>query len=82
VVVSYPTGFARGIPSAVAVHGIGADGTPFRKDLSVPWESPFRRELRHFHECIRQGAPTRTPVFSARDDVALIIEIIKRYLRG
>jgi predicted dehydrogenase len=79
VIVSYPTGFARGILSTVTVHGMEADGTAFRKDLAVAWESAFVRELRHFHDCIREGASCRTSVASAREDVALIIDIIKAY---
>lgn len=78
-VVSYPTGFARGILSTVTVQGVDADGTAFRKEPAVAWESAFVRELRHFHDCIRRGTPCRTPAASAREDVALIIDIIKTY---
>jgi len=80
VILSYPTGFARGILSTVAVYGIDADGTTFRKEPAVAWESAFVRELRHFHECITRGTPTRTSVASARGDVALIIDIVKSYM--
>lgn len=79
VIVSYPTGFARGILSTVTVQGIDADGTTFRKEPRIAWESPFVRELRHFHECITCGTPSRTSVESARDDIALIIDIIHSY---
>lgn len=79
VIVSYPTGFARGILSTVTIQGIDEDGTTYRKEPAVAWESAFRRELRYFHKCITQGAPTRTSVESARDDIALIIDIIKSY---
>lgn len=48
----------------------------------MDWESPFRRELRHFHECITQGKEARSPVASARDDIALIIDIAKAYMQG
>ena len=37
------------------------------------------RELRHFYECIVEGTPCRTSVASARDDVALIIDIITHF---
>jgi alpha-galactosidase len=79
VIVSYPTGFARGILSTVTVQGIDADGTTFRKEPAISWESAFVRELRHFHECITDGIPSRTSVESARDDIALIIDIINSY---
>ena len=80
VILSYPTGFARGILSTVTVYGIDADGTTFRKEPAVNWELAFSRELRHFHECIVNGTPTRSSVASARDDIALIIDITKSYL--
>jgi predicted dehydrogenase len=80
VIVSYPTGFARGILSTVSVQGIDDDGTTFRKEPAVAWESAFVRELRHFHECVSAGTPSRTSVESARHDIALIIDIIKAYM--
>jgi predicted dehydrogenase len=79
VLVSYPTGFARGILSTVTVQGIDDRGTTFRQEPAIAWESAFVRELRHFYACIVDGKPCRTPVDSARDDVALIIDIIRRY---
>lgn len=80
VIVSYPTGFARGILSTVTVQGVDAQGTTYRAEPAIDWESAFRRELRHFHNCIVNGTSCRTSVESARDDIALIIDIIKRYL--
>jgi predicted dehydrogenase len=80
VLLSYPTGFARGILSTVTIQEIGPDGTSRRIDPAVDWESAFSRELRHFHDCITRGTPCRTPVSSARDDIALIIDITRAYL--
>ena len=80
VILSYPTGFSRGILSAVTIQGIDPDGTTYRKEPAIDWESAFSRELRHFHECITRGTPTRTSTASARDDVALIIDIVKAYM--
>ncbi len=79
VIVSYPTGFARGVLSTVTVQGIDGDGTSYRQEPAITWESAFVRELRHFHDCIANGIPCRTPVSSARDDISLIIEVVKRY---
>ena len=80
VIISYPTGFARGILSTVTVQGIDADGTTFKKEPAIAWESAFVRELRHFHECITEGTKSRTSVESARYDIALIIDIINAYV--
>src|SRR5207245_7756742 len=52
VLVSYPTGFARGILSGVTVQAIASDGAAVRSEPSLDWESAFSRELHHFHECI------------------------------
>jgi len=34
--------------------------------------SSFARELAHFHDCVRQGAPCRTPPEQARKDIELL----------
>ena len=81
VILSYPTGFARGILSSVTVQGIDEGGTTYRKEPAIDWESAFVRELRYFYECIVNDAPCRTSIESARDDIALIIDIIKRYIQ-
>jgi len=78
VIVAYPTGFARGILATVTVQAIEA-GISVRKEPAIAWESPFTRELRHFYSCIREGAACRTPVTAARDDIALIIEIVRAF---
>ena len=81
VLVSYESGFSRGL-STVTVQEIEVDGTSVRKSPELDWESPFRRELRHFHECITRGKESRSPVASARDDIALVIDITKACMTG
>ena len=79
VLLSYPTGFARGILSRLVIQGTDERGSAYRTEPAVDWESAFLRELRHFHECIVTGVPNRTPLAAARDDIRLIIDIVKRY---
>ena len=81
VLVSYPTGFSRGILSDVTIHGIDADGTTYSKTPAIEWESAFVRELRHFHACITEGKTCYTSLASARDDIALIIDIVRCYVQ-
>ena len=81
VVVSYATGFSRGV-STITVQSVDAEGRSVRYQPEMDWENPFRRELRHFHECITEGATPRSPVASARDDIALIIDIVKAYMES
>ena len=79
-ILSYPTGFARGIPSTLEIRGVDAGGRSFRQQPFVDWEIPFARELRHFHSCITGGVACRTSLESARQDVALVIDIVRAYL--
>ena len=81
VLVSYPTGFSRGILSEVIIHGIDADGTTYSKTPAVEWESAFVRELRHFQACITGDETCYTSLASARNDIALIIDIVKCYVQ-
>jgi predicted dehydrogenase len=81
VLVSFPTGFARGLPSCVTLHGMDADRTPWRREYS--WhDNPFKLELQHFGECIRTGQPPRTPGREAIADIHLVGDIVKTYLRS
>ncbi len=79
VIVSYETGFSRGL-SRVRIHGIDAAGSTFANEPALEWESPFRRELRHFHECITTGCRPRSPIGEVGADISLIIDIVKAYL--
>ncbi len=81
VLVSYPTGFSRGILSEVTIHGIDAAGTSYSKHPAVKWESAFVRELRHFHACITQNEGCYTSLAAARHDISLIIDIVECYVK-
>lgn len=80
VLVSYPTGFARGILSTVVLHEIDEAGETSTRRPAVAWESPFVRELRHFHACVTGREACRTPAAEAREDIRLIIGITRSYL--
>ena len=81
VLVSFPTGFARGLPSYVTLHGMDADRTPWRREYA--WhDNPFKLELQHFGECIRTGRLPLTPGREAIADIRLVGDIVKTYLRS
>ena len=82
VILSYPTGFSRRVLTTLVVQGIDAEGNSFYKEPAIPWESGFTRELRHFHQCITEGIPSRSSIVDARHDTALIIDITKAYIMG
>ena len=79
VILSYPTGFSRGQLSRVTIQGIDTTGTSYRSEPAIAWDNAFVQELRHFHACITTGATCHTSIASARDDIALIIDIIRCY---
>jgi predicted dehydrogenase len=79
VLVSFPSGFARGLPSVVTLHGMEPDGTPYRQEFS--WhDNPFKLEVRHFRECILSGRQPITTGRAAIHDIALVRDIILAYL--
>lgn len=79
VALSYPTGFSRGQLSRVFVQGIDENGVTYRQEPAIDWDNAFVLELKHFYDCIVNGATCRAPLADARDDVALIIDVIKKY---
>jgi predicted dehydrogenase len=79
VLVSFPTGFSKGWPSTVTLHGMDNDGTPWRKEQT--WhENAFELELRHFRESILARKRPNTDAASAVDDIALVRDIVLAYL--
>jgi predicted dehydrogenase len=79
VLVSFPSGFARGLPSTVVLHGMDADRTPWKKELS--WhDNPFRLELLHFRECVLEGKTPTTDGRAAVHDIALVGDIVRAHL--
>ncbi len=79
VLVSFPTGFARGLPSSVWLHGMEADRTPWRKEYA--WhDNPFKLELMHFGDCIRAGTQPITTGRDAIADIQLVGDIVRTYL--
>lgn len=81
VLVTYPTGFSRGILATVTIQGVDQQGVTYRREPAIDWESAFIRELRHFHDCIANGAACRTPLEESRFDIELIINIVRAYRR-
>ena len=78
VCVSYATGLSRA-QSRLRVQGIDAAGSAFATEPALHWESPFRRQLRHFHDCITAGRRPRSPIREAGADIDLIVEILEAY---
>lgn len=80
ILLSYPTGFSRGILSTLELQTLDSTGEAITQRPAIAWESAFVRELRHFHTCITENKTPRTPLDEARHDIALVIDIVKAYL--
>ena len=76
VVVSYTTGFQKAV-SPIKIVEVDQNGMTVRKEPALSWENPFRRELREFHNSIVANTVPRASVQSARNDISLVIDIIK-----
>ena len=81
VIVSFPTGFSRGLPSTVTLKGMDPDGTAWTK--AYQWhDNPFKLEIRHFRDCILNGAEPSTSGRDAVADIALVRDIILAYVNA
>ena len=79
VLVSFPTGFSKGAPSTVTLHGAETNGHPFEKQLT--WrDNPFKLEIQHFRECVLSGKQPITPGRDAIADIALVADIVKAWV--
>ena len=76
VLMSFPTGFAIGLPTVVVVQGMEGDGTPWKKEVVVSHESAFLREIVAFHVSIQTGTPCLTSGADTIADIALVRDII------
>ena len=81
VIVSFPTGFSRGLPTTAVIQEPDADGAPSRRELS--WhENPFKRELEHFHDSIQSGRTPNTPGTELIDHLTLVRDIVRASFTG
>jgi hypothetical protein len=79
VIVSFPTGFSRGLPTHVTVQEIEPGGLASAKHLE--WhENTFERELVHFGQCIREGQTPSTPGAEVPHHAALVRDIVLTHL--
>ena len=81
VIISFPTGFSRGLPTTVVVQEPDADDAPARRELT--WnENPFKRELDHFHDVVLSGRTPDTPGTELIDHLTLVRDIVRASFTG
>jgi predicted dehydrogenase len=76
VILNYPTGFSRGVPTTITLQG-SEEGVPWRKEMVLSRDPGFQAEIAHFHDCIVHGRQPLTTCEGARADTALVAEIMR-----
>jgi predicted dehydrogenase len=68
--LEFPAPYLRQSPTAYTWVRRGSRGNVQRAFRS--WSESYVRQLEHFHSCVAEGAPCRTPPEQARADIALL----------
>jgi len=72
--LTFPSPYLRHFPTRFTVRRTGRSVTELEEtEVRVSYEEAFRNELRAFHDSVTTGAPVRSTVEMARDDVAALI---------
>lgn len=67
--LTFPAPYLLGAPTAYARVAAGA------RRAWGSWDAAYRRQLEHFHRCVTESAPCRTPPEQARADIELLTRI-------
>ena len=78
--IQFPSPFLKNAPTIVEEWCMDGDAYQERRSLAS-YEEAFKQELIHFHECIVQGRTPETTLAEARDDIAVLIQIVEAALR-
>jgi predicted dehydrogenase len=72
--LTFPSPYLRHFPTRLTVRRTGRSVVELQDtEIRVSYEEAFRNELRAFHASVTTGAPVRSTVEWARDDVAALI---------
>jgi predicted dehydrogenase len=72
--LTFPSPYLRHLPTRLTVRRTGRTVVELEQtEIRVSYEEAFRSELRAFHASVTAGAPVRSGVEWARDDVAALI---------
>jgi predicted dehydrogenase len=74
--IEFPNPYVRYAPTVLR-RRVADHESPAEHVVSVSHDSSFRREWRHFAECINGAATGRTPLADGLSDLELAVEIIR-----
>jgi predicted dehydrogenase len=76
--LTFPSPYLRHFPTRLVERRAGGAVTSLHEtDIRVSYEEAFRSELRAFHASITTGAPVRSTVERARDDLAALLDAVR-----
>ena len=73
--IQFPSPFLKHFPTPVEVQGM-ENGVEWRKRVNVSYAEAFKEELMHFHTCFCKDQPPITGGQEAREDIAVLQEIV------
>lgn len=80
VSISFPSPFIKNAPTMVETWE--TEGSAYKESqFLASYQEAFKEEMIHFHNCITNGLQPETPVTEGRDDIALLIDMVKAYQR-
>jgi predicted dehydrogenase len=75
--LQFPNPYVRYLPTSVRVRGL--EETHYtEKIITASYDEAFRREWRHFYECVTSDIPPRTGVADGLQDVELLRDIVRK----
>lgn len=76
VAVRFPNPYVRYAPTIVTIKELDKE-VEVEKQVTASYDEAFRREWKHFYECLVHNKELRTTAEDARGDIQLLIDIIK-----
>jgi predicted dehydrogenase len=75
--IQFPNPYVRYLPTTVKVREL--EGTRhIEKLVTASYDESFRREWRHFYDCVTRGAAPRTGVADGLRDVEVLRDIVRK----
>ncbi|HOI09444.1 MAG TPA: Gfo/Idh/MocA family oxidoreductase [Myxococcota bacterium] len=78
VTLTFPSPYYRHFPTPVRVESM-VDGRFEERQVVVSYDEAFRRELHHFHDCVRTGRKPDTGIDDAIGDTRVLEAIARAY---
>ena len=76
VALTFPSPYFKHLPTPVTIESAD-QGRLVQQQITVSYDEAFRRELQHFHRCVRQGAQPLTGIDDALADTRLLEQIAR-----